>query len=149
MLWRDNAKMRWIEEGDSNTHFFHLSTVIHRRHNHVSRIIGPQNNQLHDRSDIGDAFEHFYKGLFNFANPPFPIHLQGLVYSCISDSINCSLIAVPTGKEILEALTQMSSLIKNPGTDHFTVIFYKTFQGMMRFDWYAKRQSLLTYVDYE
>lgn len=28
-LWRDKAKTRWLEEGDSNTHLFHISTLIH------------------------------------------------------------------------------------------------------------------------
>lgn len=43
MLWRDKDKMRMIKDGDSNTHFFHLSTVIHRRQPYT-RILGSQNN---------------------------------------------------------------------------------------------------------
>lgn len=31
ILWRDKAKARWIDEGDANTRFFHISTIIHRR----------------------------------------------------------------------------------------------------------------------
>lgn len=29
LMWKDKAKTRWVEEGDDNTHFFHLSTIIH------------------------------------------------------------------------------------------------------------------------
>lgn len=31
ILWWQKAKTRWLEEGDANTYFFYLSTIIHRR----------------------------------------------------------------------------------------------------------------------
>lgn len=110
--------MRMIKDGDSNTHFFHLSTVIHRRQPYT-RILGSQNNQIHDREDIGDAFEQFYKGLFNSVIPNFPIQFQGLVHSCIFYSINYSLIIVPTTKKIMDALSQMSSQVRWIHIDFF------------------------------
>lgn len=35
LIWKDKAKVRWMEEGDGNTPFFPLSTIIHRRYNAI------------------------------------------------------------------------------------------------------------------
>lgn len=43
LLWRDKAKSRWIAEGDANTRFFHITTVIHRRYNSIKRILASNN----------------------------------------------------------------------------------------------------------
>lgn len=42
-LWRDKAKAKWTGDGDANTHFFYLSTLIHRRYNTISQILNSSN----------------------------------------------------------------------------------------------------------
>lgn len=44
VLWKEKAKARWIEEGDANTHFFHVTTLIHRRHNHIDHLLTAEND---------------------------------------------------------------------------------------------------------
>lgn len=36
LLWKDKAKVKLIEVGDINTHFFHISTDIHRRKSNIN-----------------------------------------------------------------------------------------------------------------
>lgn len=38
IFWQKKAKTRWLEEGDANTHYFHITTIVHRRHNKIKCI---------------------------------------------------------------------------------------------------------------
>lgn len=79
ILWRDKAKSRWIEEGDANTRFFHLSTIIHRMYNTMHSILSTNNIWLTRRQDIGLAFQNHYKNLFTSCEPVFPKDFQSLI----------------------------------------------------------------------
>lgn len=38
VYWRQISRVSWLKEGERNTRFFHLSTLIRRRQNHVTRL---------------------------------------------------------------------------------------------------------------
>lgn len=79
LLWRDKSKVRWIDEGDANTRFFHVSTLIHRRYNAISYIQNCDNEWIRSRQGIGMAFQRFFVDLFTSAEPQFPDNLQNLI----------------------------------------------------------------------
>lgn len=130
LLWRDKAKSRWIEAGDANTRFFHLTTVIHRRYNSINRILASNNQWLHSRGAIGQEFECFFRELFTSIRPRFPIRLHGLLNQCVTEVMNQQLIVVPSSHEILLALKQMGNL-KSPGPDGFNVLFFKSYWNIV------------------
>ena len=37
-LWRQKSRELWLKAGDKNSSFFHLSTIIQRRHNNIDAI---------------------------------------------------------------------------------------------------------------
>lgn len=43
-MWREKSKQRWMEKGDANTRFFHLSTVTQRRYNFIHHLLGDAND---------------------------------------------------------------------------------------------------------
>lgn len=59
MLWRDKAKARWTEDGDANTHYFHLTTIVHRNHNSIQRILTDRSIWISTREQIGQAFVQY------------------------------------------------------------------------------------------
>lgn len=143
LLWRDKAKARWIKEGDANTHFFHLTTVIHRRFNSVNRILSHSNQWLSTREDIGQEFERHFKDLFTSVKPCFPTRLHGLLIPCITEGMNRSLVAVPHHLEIVQALKQMGSL-KSSDPDGFNVLFYNNYWSIVGDAVIAEIQAFFT-----
>lgn len=37
-LWKEKEKEKWLEDGDQNTKFSHLATIIRRHSNHITSI---------------------------------------------------------------------------------------------------------------
>lgn len=53
ILWKEKAKIKWLEEGDANTHFFHVSTITHWRYNHIPFIFEDSDDRILDIDLIG------------------------------------------------------------------------------------------------
>lgn len=126
LLWRDKAKARWNEQGDSNTHFFHLQTVIHRTHNSITRIQDSHNRWMDTRSDIGHAFVSFFLSLFSSVHPRLPIDLQGLIPPLVLPADNDALVCIPSSSEIQRVVFSMGSY-RSPGPDGMSTTFYKQY----------------------
>lgn len=125
-MWRDKAKARWIDEGDANTHFFHLLTVIYRRYNAIPAIVNTNNVWIRSRREIGMEFQAFFSNLFTSTDPQFPISLQNLTATAITPPMNNSLRAIPSSAKIQSALFNMGNH-KSLGPDSMPVLFYKTY----------------------
>ncbi|KAI0491478.1 hypothetical protein KFK09_025738 [Dendrobium nobile] len=50
--WRQRAKTKWIEEGDSNSHFFHLNASARRRGNIIVEIQNSNGDKIFDQKLI-------------------------------------------------------------------------------------------------
>lgn len=122
LLWKDKAKARWIEEGDANTNYFHLSTVIHMRYNSINKILNSYSNWISDKEGIGKEFEGYSQDLFTSDRPNFPIGLQNLLQPIVDDNMNQILTTIPSGLEIQKALMKMGNL-KSPGPDGLNALF--------------------------
>ena len=56
-LWlRQNSIELWVKEGDCNSRFFHLSTIIRRRRNYISEIKLENGSWIRDSEDIQRYF---------------------------------------------------------------------------------------------
>lgn len=56
LMWTQKSRELWVHEGDRNTKFFHLSTVIRRRKNHISAIKTPNGEREYGMDKIGNYF---------------------------------------------------------------------------------------------
>lgn len=83
-LWKDKAKARWIQEGDTHTRYFHLSTFIHRRYNSITTILSTNHEWLSSRHAIGETFQQFHENLFTSIEPYFPGDFQPLINPIIT-----------------------------------------------------------------
>lgn len=99
-LWQEKAKTKWLEEGDANTTFFHLTIILHRRNNHIHYIVDNEHNCITNDILIGDAFVNFFSSLFSSVSPVFPLDLQDLIRPSVSATVNSNLVAIPNSTEI-------------------------------------------------
>lgn len=123
ILWRDKAKMAGLEDGDANTRYFHLSTIIRRRYNNIDFLLNSSNSWITDWSTIGSEFVDSYSSLFSSDCPNFSADLEGLILPSISDSMNVALVAIPTLEEIKLTVFTMSAHT-SPGPDGFPPLFF-------------------------
>lgn len=130
LFWKEKAKSKWLQEGDSNTHFFHLTTIIHRKQNRIVCILDNDHNWIHDRHLIGIEFVTYFSNLFAIDLPLCPQDLQNLIQPHITNTQNQQLLAIPDLKEIKQALFSMGNY-KSPGPDGFIVTFYKHYWGIV------------------
>uniref|UniRef100_A0A803L7F2 Uncharacterized protein n=1 Tax=Chenopodium quinoa TaxID=63459 RepID=A0A803L7F2_CHEQI len=65
MLWFQKSRMVSICDGDRNTRYFHLSTVIRRRHIRIETIQNIQGEWVTDSSEVRSIVQHYWQGLFS------------------------------------------------------------------------------------
>nr|XP_023895077.1 uncharacterized protein LOC112006991 [Quercus suber] len=110
ILWKQKSRELWLKEGDRNTKFFHLSTIIRRRQNNIDAIKTEEGCWVTNSNQIRQLFYSSFKSLFTEECVNFPEHLDNLLTSCITEEENSMLKKVPTREEIKETLFQMQNL---------------------------------------
>jgi hypothetical protein len=126
VLWKQKSRELWLRDGDRNTKFFHLSTIIRRRHNSIDAVRSDSGDWIIDQKGIREHFQTKFISLFSEEETFFPPDLEHLIHPSISSEDNVELCRVPTPDEIKGVLFDMQSL-KAPGPDGFPPVFYKHF----------------------
>lgn len=140
IFWQYKAKERWLTEGDANTHYFHMSTIVHRKFNSIHHIIIDTSVRVAEQDDIGQLFIHFYSHLFCSGAHNFPPYLQGLISPSIELAANQEICMIPEIDEVRRAIFSMHGK-KSPGPDGMSPAFYKHFWGMIGADVVSAVQS--------
>ncbi|XP_030923020.1 uncharacterized protein LOC115949895 [Quercus lobata] len=107
ILWRQKSRELRLKERDNNSKFFHLSTIIRRRHNHIDAIKGENGNWVTGSNRIREKFLQHFKELYKEEEVSFPDHLDNLIKPCITDDENYDLCCTPTPEEIRLTLFNM------------------------------------------
>ncbi|XP_061364993.1 uncharacterized protein LOC133308390 [Gastrolobium bilobum] len=68
MLWFQKSRHSWIVDGDKNTRFYHLKTIIRRSVNKVSRLRNDSNGWIEDPVELKTHVCNFYRRLFQEEN---------------------------------------------------------------------------------
>ena len=125
-LWRQKSRELWLKAGDKNSSFFHLSTIIQRRHNNIDAIKADDGTWINGSKNIKQFFLDKFRELFSEEEVDFLDQLEGLIHPSISKEDNERLCAIPTPKDIRATLFMMQDL-KAPSPDGFPMAFYKTY----------------------
>lgn len=62
--WWSKPRINWLQKGDTNSRFFHLTTNIHRRKNYIHYVLNVFDNEVFYIKEILNVFKGFYEDLW-------------------------------------------------------------------------------------
>ncbi|KAI0499477.1 hypothetical protein KFK09_017681 [Dendrobium nobile] len=142
--WKQRAKVRWIEEGDCNSSFFHAFANARRNSNWIHHTKNMDGVISEEESVIQKTFSNFFKlkwqhRVFSLDGWPDPSNT-------ISKDDQCMLDADFTREE-LQLVVDNSERNISPGLDGITFSFMKDFWNVIKDDvWAAVFQFLSSCV---
>lgn len=124
-LWYQKSRVEWLKDGDRNTTFFQLSTIIRRWKNKITAIKDDNGEWLCDPQAVQGHIVNYFSKLFAEENPDhLSFDIPSDVFPELSrrdwDAINRPFNHV----EIDMGIHQMGSL-KAPGPDGFQALFFQ------------------------
>ncbi|GAU10125.1 hypothetical protein TSUD_418540, partial [Trifolium subterraneum] len=123
--WKQRAKMHWLQEGDMNTRFFHMSATVRNKKNKVTKLIADNGTEAHTQEELCEVAKSYFDTLFKPRDGDHDPVLN-LIQPRVTDDDNLVLTAPITKVEIQQALFQMHP-DKSPGPDGFNPAFYQRF----------------------
>ncbi|GAU48220.1 hypothetical protein TSUD_371200 [Trifolium subterraneum] len=123
--WKQGAKMHWLQEGDMNTRFFHMSATVRSKKKKVTKLIADNGTEVHTQEELCEVAKSYFDTLFKQRDGDHDPVLN-LIQPRVTDDDNFVLTAPITKAEIQQALFQMHP-DKSPGPDEFNPAFYQRF----------------------
>uniref|UniRef100_A0ACD5Y8K6 Uncharacterized protein n=1 Tax=Avena sativa TaxID=4498 RepID=A0ACD5Y8K6_AVESA len=130
MMWRQIPRVKWLQEGDRNTKYFHRKANWHQSKNRVKRLRWLNGNWTDDPTKIENMTTDFFKELYSNDRKVIPDDLINLLHTPISEEMNKDLCKKFSDKKIGDALFQIGP-IKAPGPDGLPSRFFQHNWAMM------------------
>ena len=124
LLWYQKSRVDWLHDGDRNTTFFQLSTIVRRWKNKVTALKDAQDQWIHDKHEVKLLLVDYFKTLFTEEEVDGPMAIPSGVCSELSNEDWANLTRPFTQSDIDQAVNSMGSL-KAPGPDGFQALFYQ------------------------
>ncbi|GAU40629.1 hypothetical protein TSUD_190060 [Trifolium subterraneum] len=121
--WKQRAKMHWLQEGDMNTRFFHMSATVRNKKKKVTKLVADNGTEAHTQEELCEVAKIYFDNLFKPRDGDHDPVLN-LIQPRVTDDDNFFLTAAITKDEIQQALFQMHP-DKSPGPDGFNPAFYQ------------------------
>lgn len=126
LLMRQQSKVRWIKEGDSNTSYFHAQIKQRRAANMITSIVNNHGQITYDMDQIKHDFLDYYVGLLGTAPPdiePLPDGILQSGYVLSAEQKEC--LCIPVLEEEIKLALFSIDKTNAPGPDGFSSGFYK------------------------
>ncbi|KAL0922550.1 hypothetical protein M5K25_006541 [Dendrobium thyrsiflorum] len=129
--WRQRAKVRWINEGDGNSHFFHSIASGRRRSNRISQVKIVNGDVTDEPAKIQEEFMQFFNSKWkerrvSLANWPEFCNDDLITSQCVE-----ALEADISEQEFQNAVFSLSNN-RAPGIDRITSSFLKFYWNIIR-----------------
>ena len=109
-IWRQKSRQFWLEEGDRNTRFFHVSTMIRRKRNFIGAIVGEDNKWIPNPQLIGNYLTKNFKELFSSQETISLDGISDLIEPEISFEENDKLLEILSREEVRRCVWSMNPL---------------------------------------
>lgn len=127
MLWFQKSRMEAIKDGDRNTKFFHLATIIRRQRNKLLMLQNEENNWVNDPIEVKAMIVRYWQELFTEECPNYNINcfLPGCFPKMTDREFD--LLQRPYAEcEVVKTIKDMDAF-KAPGPDGFQPLFYQRY----------------------
>ena len=107
ILRKQKSRELWLKEGDRNTKFFHLSTIIRRMRNNIDAIKSEEGLWATSSNQIRHLFYNSFRKIFTVEEVNFLENLNNLMPPCVSEEENLELSRILTPEEIKATVFHM------------------------------------------
>ncbi|CAL8157860.1 unnamed protein product [Prunus armeniaca] len=125
LFWKQKSRINWLQGGDRNTKFFHLTAVIRRRRNKIKRLKNNDGLLVEKAAGIKALAVEYFSGQFNQVQVAVPDMVLPNLFPGISNDDLALLGKNIELDEVKESLFNIGSL-KAPGVDGFPACFYQS-----------------------
>lgn len=126
LLWLQKSRNTWLKEGDRNTKFFHLSTIIRRRRNKLEGLNNADGVWITEKSGMKQIITDYFQDLFCGNTEIGDYSLLPQLFLKPDETVLVGLNAPVSDFEIKDSLFTIGGL-KTPGPDGFPAVFYQTY----------------------
>ena len=134
---RQKARVRWIKQGDCNSHYFHLMMNANRRNNYLKGVM-VSGTWVHEPSTVKEEVITFFSKRFQESDYHRPT-LDGICFQKINQHQNDRLTTRFQEEEVKQAIWDCGS-DKSPGPDGLNFKFIKQF-------WQLFKPDILRFLD--
>ncbi|XP_039120313.1 uncharacterized protein LOC120256691 [Dioscorea cayenensis subsp. rotundata] len=154
LYWKQRSRLRWLQEGDENTKYFH-SVANGRKNTNFIPSVKVGEVSVSEVREIGKVFENQFRALFGQQRPfRFKADLNRLLRN--KARVDLSHLERPFSmEEVKKAVFDLGS-DKAPGPDGFPMMFFKIFWEIVKVevlklceDFYSGEANLERYVRYQ
>lgn len=130
--WRQRCKLKWLQEGDMNTGFFHRVVAARRRKSSIFEILSRDGRSLIEDADIETEFVSFYETLYTkkISVRQLPASLSWAPIT----QLQRDLLEAPFIEAEISFAVKDLETNKTPGPDGFTAEFYKKYWNILKHD---------------
>ena len=127
ILWFKKSRAQWLASGDCNTRFYHISTLVRRKHNKIESLKLDSGEWCTDDSKLLlHAKEYFHRLFGELQFTRVPLSTSGVACKTLN-SEDCELLSRPVSFcETTQALRSMNAH-KAPGPDGFNPLFFQKY----------------------
>ncbi|OMO50810.1 reverse transcriptase [Corchorus capsularis] len=126
-FWAQKSRVQWLQQGEKNTRFFHLSTICRRRRNRITMLRDGNGDWVTEIGPLQELVLSYFRDLYTEEEEGKTM-LEPLSQPVISSMDGIALAREISPCEVRTALFQTKPW-KAPGVDGFQAGFYKKMLG--------------------
>ncbi|KAK9932560.1 hypothetical protein M0R45_019793 [Rubus argutus] len=130
LYWKQRSRVNWLQGGDRNTKFFHLTTLQRRQQNRILKIANEDGNWITGDVQVRSEVDEHFKRLFETSG----IRDWGSTLDCVAPVISHDqnvLLTHPFSLEEIKSATQQLGNLNAPGPDGFPGYFYNNYWSIV------------------
>ena len=110
-FWKQKSRVKWLQEGDKNTKFFHSATVSNRLGSKIYNLKLPNGTQVGTRAEVEEGLVNYFKDIMtedNIERGQDIDRITSLIPNIVTGEDNENLTKPITLQEVEEVMRQMA-----------------------------------------